>query len=92
MEKPRCETCKFWVQGYEWPDEPTNGTCRRHAPQPEAGDVAHEMLKHLTIISWRHADAEQQEHEFKTWEDAAQRSSCWPTTEADDWCGDWQAR
>jgi hypothetical protein len=95
----RCDGCAFWALGEQWtPLESQEGqhaddrlgTCHRHAPRPPTGDFEYEVLKHLTMISWDHATAGQQEDNFKNWEEAYLQETSWPTTTGADWCGEWQ--
>ena len=93
----RCDLCKFWVKGEQFGDDETRhvdekrGSCHRLPPSPLVGDVAHEILEHLTQLV--HAsDSDLRENYFDSWEEAPQASSSWPTTEASDWCGEFSAR
>ena len=88
----QCATCKFWSVNEQWDDsqEPEmerRGGCHRHAPSPLIGDVAYEILHHLTLLSW---EAEHStDKDFMNWEEAPLSNCSWPITRADDWCGDY---
>ena len=66
------------------------GECHRHAPRPTLGTFEHEVLKHLTTLSWNIATEEQKSMDFDSWEEAQSYPGHWPVTQAKDWCGDWR--
>jgi hypothetical protein len=98
----RCSDCAFWMinEHYGGPAllKPTidpdyvGGTCRRNAPRPTLGDFEFEVLQHLTTVSWAHADEDQKKNDFDLWEEAYIDRCSWPTTKAEDWCGEFQPR
>ena len=83
----RCDNCRFWKPINDGIDD---GECHRHAPQPfNFWDLGHEALKHLTIISWRFAETNQETRDFNGWEDAGSDTHVvWVKTSTDDWCGE----
>ena len=96
----RCDNCEFWDLDDQW-DESHNegrhpddyvGNCHRNAPRPTMGNFEYEILKHITIVTWKHATEEEKEREFKNWEEAYLGEVSWPSTKASDWCGEWLQR
>lgn len=90
----RCDRCVFWVINEQWNDDDLEedeklGGCHRHAPSPLIGDVAYEILRHLTNLAW---EVKPVENEYRGWEDAPQQDCSWPQTKAADWCGDFLKR
>lgn len=95
----RCDRCRFWVIAEQHfghlkgghPDD-EEGTCHRRAPHPTMGWFEAEVLSHLTTLSWHIATDEEAQRDFGSWEEAHTEFCSWPTTEADDWCGEFEAR
>jgi hypothetical protein len=97
----RCDACEFWVLGGQFlPDNQMKkhkddrlGYCRRRAPSPYSHDIPHELLRHLTHLSWKACTEEERATDFDDWEEAGLQSGhVWPMTTGSDWCGDWQKR
>lgn len=98
----KCFTCKYWVAPKNSdkgiPEEDWEGTCHRHAPRPTLGDFEHDLLNHVSNLSWDvvsdWADwsEEQKAFEFKNLEESHLEWCQWPRTTGESWCGEWQAR
>jgi len=90
----RCDKCTYWLANEQWndddlPEDERRGGCHRHAPSPLVGDVAFEILSHLTRLAW---EVEKREKEYERWEEATLEQCIWPITAGSDWCGDFQSR
>jgi len=87
----RCDTCEFWAHGDQWRTNDSLsaddqiGTCHRNAPRATVGDFEYRVLEFLAVITNRY----KQEVD---WEEATLKEASWPSTRANDWCGEWMRR
>jgi hypothetical protein len=95
MVAERCDECRFWILGEEWGEQQQEhpnerrGGCHRNAPRPTMGDFEYRVLQALTLLVWEHEDyADLAKH----WEDAPLQGAIWPTTTAEDFCGEFSKR
>jgi hypothetical protein len=52
------------------------------------GDFEHEVLNHLSMLSFEVADEDKKKTEFYAWEEAETSTVSWPVTTAASWCGE----
>jgi hypothetical protein len=80
-----CGKCRYWLRGSN--PKKDQGLCRRHAPSPTKGQFEHQLLAHLSLLSWHLTD--DPEHWSSDWEDAVSNGMThWPATLDWDWCGE----
>lgn len=89
----RCDQCQFWAFGFDagsqyGEQEDTRlderlGSCRRHAPRPTIGQMEYLVARAL----WLLVPGEDQGLS-QSFEEAYLEQCSWPTTMANDWCGE----
>ena len=77
--KHLCVACRHWTAD---DDDQTFGECHRHAPRPMP---LIQMNRVMGAISGE--PYEPDEHD-----EYLNRAAFWPTTQCDDWCGEWKTR
>jgi hypothetical protein len=91
-----CENCRFWRQHMR--HESGFGNCHRRAPISGYGDnYLHDISKAIKLLLWWNirewnGDPDLELRNFLLELDETFHMTCWPQTEADDWCGEWEAR
>lgn len=88
----KCAACRYWEPDYRDRHgllEDSRGLCRRHAPRPTHGQFEHQVLSHLSLLSFHLTD--DPEKWSGEWEDCVPEPSYWPGTSGDDWCGEYEA-
>jgi hypothetical protein len=90
----RCGDCRFWVMGEQFGDQPQTdpderlGSCHRYAPRPTMGDFEYRVLRALMVIMPKDEDGDPTDY----WEGAELQRTTWPTTAAEDFCGEFSKR
>jgi len=77
-----CDICRFWVVDGNRQDR---GQCHRRAPLPVMG-----MRYDNILAAIKGVPVENVETDHDT--DMMERTAEWPVTEADEWCGEWEAK
>ena len=96
-----CENCYYWepITHHGKDYALSYGTCHRNAPQGTTADnYLHHILTAVGLLAWwtmrewsdeKTADKQMSDFNLSFEDPDLEHTTMWPSTEKDDWCGEW---